>query len=164
MGKRSLSICRYKVFIKYCGFFNIPDSGLSLFSLGVSVCTHTRKVEHQRCNRNGIVQKNHEISRKNTISNKHPVFPLPSRVQRTGERLELLFFNCRLPIRRGRLRQVSPCLIRKWELRQCYLVSLGDGGMQHQCLFHSGRRGGLRQCYLVLLEKGGGLRQSYMFN
>ena len=28
-------------------FKNIPDSGLSLFSLGVSVCTHTRQVENQ---------------------------------------------------------------------------------------------------------------------
>ena len=43
----------YRVFIKYFVFFqifyNIPESGLSLFSLGVSVCTHTRQVEHQRC-------------------------------------------------------------------------------------------------------------------
>ena len=29
-------------------FLNIPDSALSLFSLGVSVCTHTRQVENQR--------------------------------------------------------------------------------------------------------------------
>ena len=36
---------------------NIPDSGLHLFSLGVSVCTHTRQVEHQRCSRTGRVQK-----------------------------------------------------------------------------------------------------------
>ena len=40
----------YRVFIKYCVFFrflkNIPDSDLSLFSLGVSVCTHTRQVEN----------------------------------------------------------------------------------------------------------------------
>ena len=36
----------YRAFIKYCVFFrifkNIPNSGLSLFSHGVSVCTHTR--------------------------------------------------------------------------------------------------------------------------
>ena len=36
---------KYRVSIKYCVFFrffkNIPDSGLSLFSLGVSVCVHT---------------------------------------------------------------------------------------------------------------------------
>ena len=35
----------YMVFIRYCVFSedlkNIPDSGLSLFSLGVIVCTHT---------------------------------------------------------------------------------------------------------------------------
>ena len=33
----------------------------TLFSLGVSVCKHSRQVEHQRCSRNGIVQKNHKI-------------------------------------------------------------------------------------------------------
>ena len=37
-------------------FSNIPDSGLSLFSLGVSVCTHTKQVEHQRCRRTGRVR------------------------------------------------------------------------------------------------------------
>ena len=51
----------YRVFIKYCLFFrrfwNIPDSGLSLFSLGVSVCTHTRQEENQCCSRTGRVQK-----------------------------------------------------------------------------------------------------------
>ena len=51
----------YRVFIKYCVFSlrleNIPDSGLSLFSLCVSVCTHTRQVEHQRCSRKGRVKK-----------------------------------------------------------------------------------------------------------
>ena len=50
-------------------FQNIPDSRLSLFSLGVSVCTHTRQVEHQRCSSTGRVQKNHNILRKNTILN-----------------------------------------------------------------------------------------------
>ena len=50
------------MFIKYCVFFFkdskfILDSGLSLFSLGVSVCTHTRQIEHQRCSRTGRVQK-----------------------------------------------------------------------------------------------------------
>ena len=38
-------------------FSNIPDSGLSLFSLAVSVCTHTRQVVHQCCRRTGRVQK-----------------------------------------------------------------------------------------------------------
>ena len=68
---------RYRVFIKYCVFFrifeNIPESDLSLFSLGVSVCIHTRQVENQRCSRTGRVQKNHKILRKNTIFNEHPV-------------------------------------------------------------------------------------------
>ena len=45
---------------------NIPDSGLSLFSLGISVCTHTKQVENQRCNRTGRVRKNHKILRKKT--------------------------------------------------------------------------------------------------
>ena len=55
----------YRVFVKYCvfseDFKNIPDSGLSLFSLGVSVCTHTRQAEHQCCSRSGRVQKNPNI-------------------------------------------------------------------------------------------------------
>ena len=45
----------------------------TLFSLGVSVCTHARQVEHQRCSRTGRVQKYHKILRKNTIINEHPV-------------------------------------------------------------------------------------------
>ena len=45
-------------------FKNIPGSGLSLFSLGVSVCTHTRQVEDQRYSRTGRVQKDHNILRK----------------------------------------------------------------------------------------------------
>ena len=52
---------------------NVPDSCFSLFSLGVSVCTHTRQVEHQRCSSSGRVQKNHEIEGKNTIFNEQPV-------------------------------------------------------------------------------------------
>ena len=47
----------YRVFIKYCVFFEdfkiIPDSGLPLFTLGVSVCTHNRQVENKRCSRTG---------------------------------------------------------------------------------------------------------------
>ena len=31
------------------------------FSLDISVCTHARQVEHQRCSRTGRVQKNHKI-------------------------------------------------------------------------------------------------------
>ena len=31
------------------------------FSLDVSVCTHTRQAEHQRCSRTGRVQKKHNI-------------------------------------------------------------------------------------------------------
>ena len=66
MGGGVLFLTLYRVFIKYCVFFrrfeNIPDSGI--FSLGVSVCTHTRQVENQRCCRTGRVQKNHKILRK----------------------------------------------------------------------------------------------------
>ena len=59
-----------RVFIKYCGFFlkifKYPDPCLSLFSLGFSVCTHTRQVEeHQRCSRTGRVQNNSNIWEKN---------------------------------------------------------------------------------------------------
>ena len=58
---QKIELLMYRVFIKYCvfseDFKNIPDSGLSLFSLGVSMCTHTRQVEHQRCSRTGRVQK-----------------------------------------------------------------------------------------------------------
>ena len=46
--------------LKYSGLWP------SLFSLGVSVCTHTRQVEHQRCSRTGRVQKIQKILRKNT--------------------------------------------------------------------------------------------------
>ena len=52
------------MFIKYCVFKYIPDSVLSRFPLGVSVCTHIRQVEHQRCTRTGRVQKNHKIKEK----------------------------------------------------------------------------------------------------
>ena len=45
---------------------NISDSGLSLIFLGVSVCTHIRQVEHQRCSRTGRVKENH-----NTLRKKH---------------------------------------------------------------------------------------------
>ena len=62
----------YRVFIKYCVFFrffkDIPDSGLSLFSLGVSVCTHTWQVENQRFNRTGRV-----TITKTQLFNEHPV-------------------------------------------------------------------------------------------
>ena len=65
----------YRMFIKYCVFFqifwNIPISCLSLFSFGVSVSTHTRQVKHQRCSRTGRVQKN--FKEKKTIFNEHPV-------------------------------------------------------------------------------------------
>ena len=36
----------------------------TLFSLDVSVCTHTRQVENQRCSRTGRVQKNQNILKK----------------------------------------------------------------------------------------------------
>ena len=71
-----LPLNTYRVFIKYCGFFKIlkynPDSGLSRFPLGVSVCTQWQ-VKHQRYSRAGRVQKNHKILNKNTIFNEQPV-------------------------------------------------------------------------------------------
>ena len=71
-----LDCFNYRVFIKYCFFSKIliyiPDSGLSWFPLGVSVCTQWQ-VKHQHCSRTGRVKKNHNILRKNTIFNEHPV-------------------------------------------------------------------------------------------
>ena len=55
--------CVFSKILRY-----ILDSGLSRFPLGVSVCT-----QHQRCSRTSRVQKNHNILRKNTIFNEHPV-------------------------------------------------------------------------------------------
>ena len=56
------------MFITYCAFFEdfqyISDYVLSLFSLGVSMCTNTRQVVHQQCSRTGRVQKNYKILKK----------------------------------------------------------------------------------------------------
>ena len=49
---------------------------LTLFPLGVSVCTHTRQVENLRCSRTDRVQKNQKNLRKNTIFNEHPVYEI----------------------------------------------------------------------------------------
>ena len=54
----SLNIVFFSKILKYSGLC------FSLFSLAVSVCTHTRQVEHQCCSRTGRVQKNHQILRK----------------------------------------------------------------------------------------------------
>ena len=59
----------YRVYIKYCVFSEFLKISrtlvfLSIFSLVVSVCTHTRQVENQRCSRTGRVQTNHKILRK----------------------------------------------------------------------------------------------------
>ena len=48
-----------------------------MFSLDVSMCTHPRQVEHQRCCRTRRVQKIQKNLRKNTIFNEHPVSLLP---------------------------------------------------------------------------------------
>ena len=56
------------VFIKNCVFYEdfkiFRTLAFSLFFLGVSVCTHARQVEHQRCSRTGRVQKIKKILRK----------------------------------------------------------------------------------------------------
>ena len=69
---------KYRVFIKYCGFFSkiLKYSGLWPFSVirfGVRVCTHTRQVENPRCSRPGAVQKITKFQGKNTIFHEHPV-------------------------------------------------------------------------------------------
>ena len=61
---------RYRV----CVFSEFLKIFRTLFSLGVSVCTHTRQVEDQRCSRTGRVKKNHKILGKNTIFNEHPLY------------------------------------------------------------------------------------------
>ena len=70
----------YRVFIKYCVFFEDFKiySGPWPLSVsprcsGVSVCTQWQ-VKHQRCSRSCRVQKNHNILRKDTIFNEHTVF------------------------------------------------------------------------------------------
>ena len=73
-GVKSRSTGCYVIMCFFDDSKYILDSGLSLFSLSVSVCTHTRQVEHQRSSRTGRVQKNHRILRENTIFNEHPVY------------------------------------------------------------------------------------------
>ena len=72
-----LTLIMYRVFIKYCVFSKIskyiPDSGLSRFPLGVSECTQWQ-VNPSACSRTCRVQKNHNILRKHTIFNEHPVY------------------------------------------------------------------------------------------
>ena len=62
----SLNIVFFSNVLKY-----IPDSGLSWFTL--SVCTQWQ-VKHQRCSRSCRVQKIHNIFRRFTIFNEHPVY------------------------------------------------------------------------------------------
>ena len=92
-------IFKYRLFIKYCvssflkllSYFLLePDTGCSLnivffpkilkysglCSPSVSVCVHTRQVEHHRCSRTGIVQKNYNILRK-----KHNIYWTPCMTQ-----------------------------------------------------------------------------------
>ena len=42
------SDCKKYIVFLFQRFLNIPDSCFFLFYLGVSVCTHTRQVEHQQ--------------------------------------------------------------------------------------------------------------------
>ena len=68
--------CSYRVLIKYCVFYEDLKIYFKLWSFpGVCMCTRWQ-VEHQRRSRTGGVQKNHNIFRKNTIFNEHPVFEL----------------------------------------------------------------------------------------
>ena len=71
----------YRVFIKYVFFLKILEySGLWSFSvsLGVSVCTHTRQVENQRCSS----EKSQHFKKKiqylmNTLyAHHHPLFTI----------------------------------------------------------------------------------------
>ena len=76
----SLLPTMYRVFIKYCVFFEDFQIFRSLAFLCFPlvsrqfVYTHTRQVEHQRCSRTGRVQKSHKILRK-----KHNIYWIPCR-------------------------------------------------------------------------------------
>ena len=74
LGPGYLSLLQGCVLSKFLRY--IPDSSLSRFPLGISVCTQWQ-VKHQRWSRTCRVQKNHNILRKNTIFNEHPVTPTP---------------------------------------------------------------------------------------
>ena len=50
----SLNIVFFPKILEYSGLWPF-----SVFPYGVSVCTHTRQVEYQRCGRTGRIQKNH---------------------------------------------------------------------------------------------------------
>ena len=56
-GKEGPTGCSLDI-VFFPKILNIPDSGLSLFFFDVSMCTHTRQVEHQRRSRTDRVQKN----------------------------------------------------------------------------------------------------------
>ena len=60
MRVRDTNIVFFSKILKYSGLWP------SLFSLGVSVCTHIRQVEHQRFSRSGRVQKKYKILSKKT--------------------------------------------------------------------------------------------------
>ena len=83
--------------IKYCVFFEvskfIPDTGLSSFSVGVSVCTHTRQVEHQGCSRTGRVQKIQKNLRKKTLFDQHPVQPFYLKIFVAGSEFNISKVN-----------------------------------------------------------------------
>ena len=68
---------KYRVFIKYCVFRKFLYIFRTLASLGVYTglyaWTTKWQVEHQRYSRTGRVKKNHNILRKKTIFNEHPV-------------------------------------------------------------------------------------------
>ena len=51
----------YRVFIKYCVFFEYFNIFRTLAFFLDPWCTHTRQVEHQRCRRTDRVQTNHKI-------------------------------------------------------------------------------------------------------
>ena len=67
------------MFIKYCVFSKDFRIFRTLFSLDVSVCTHTRQAKHQRCSRTGRVKKNHNILRK-----KHNIWWTPCSSKRSS--------------------------------------------------------------------------------
>ena len=111
----------YRVFIKYCVFSEDFKIFLTLFPLGVSVCTRTRQVENLRCSRTDNIQKNQKILRKNTIFNEHPVYE----IIHVHEAPQCLAFKSALRVGEKSVQRIrsnsSMCLLtRKWREEEQY--------------------------------------------
>ena len=105
----SLNFVFFPKILEYSGLCSF------LFFLGVSVCTHTRQVEHQRCSRIGRVQKNHKMLRKNTIINEHPV------CNSYAASTDFFAINPSVTTRIRTVSKVSSLSSHKWEIKLNYI-------------------------------------------